>query len=321
MFLVVCIISVLISVFLLVPLQVGCGRFFLRAAKGTYEVGDMGYAFSPSYMNIVKIMFFRGLYVFLWSLLFIIPGIIKAYEYRMIPFILAENPNISKEEAFEKTKVMMTGDKLNAFVLDLSFFGWMLLTICTCGLLGLFYVYPYYYNTVAELYYALLPKADGSQGQNGWGVGAYGTPYGQNYDQNYGQGNGQNYGQPYGQNYGQGNDQPYGQPYGQNTDPYQQPYNQNSGQQTYGQTYQQTGQVMPQDPYSPSPAPVYPGNVTDPENPADPSPAPGYPGNQTNPAGQPGISPMNADPASPFTVPYGSDSSKPGSGDPSDNGF
>ena len=94
------------------------------------------------------------------------PGIIKAYEYRMIPYILAENPDIDTKEAFARSKEMMTGNKWDAFVLDLSFLGWILLSVCTCGILAIFWVNPYMYMTDAELYVALKEITYGSSGQN-----------------------------------------------------------------------------------------------------------------------------------------------------------
>ena len=104
-------------------------------------------------------MFFRDLYTLLWSLLFIIPGIVKAYEYRMIPYILADNPDMDKDEAFTRSREMMTGQKWKTFVLDLSFIGWNILSLLTIGLLGIFYVGPYKRATRAALYDTL--KNDG----------------------------------------------------------------------------------------------------------------------------------------------------------------
>ena len=106
------------------------------------------------------------LFTYLWSLLFVIPGIIKGYEYRMIPYILAENPGIDYREAFAASKQMMDGNKWKAFVLDLSFFGWNFLSIFTCGILAIFYVMPYIYMTNAELYVALKEITFGNRGQN-----------------------------------------------------------------------------------------------------------------------------------------------------------
>ena len=107
-------------------------------------------------------MFLRSLYIFLWSLLFIIPGIIKAYEYLMMPYILAENPEMETKEVFARSKEMMTGEKWRAFVLDLSFIGWKILGILTCCVLSVFFVSPYYYSTLAELYAVLKQKTDGT---------------------------------------------------------------------------------------------------------------------------------------------------------------
>ena len=64
------------------------------------------------------------LYTFLWSLLLLIPGIVKAYEYRMVPYLLADYPELSTEEAFRISREMMNGEKMNTFILDLSFIGW-----------------------------------------------------------------------------------------------------------------------------------------------------------------------------------------------------
>lgn len=70
----------------------------------------------------------------------------------MIPYILAENENITTDEAFIRSKEMMDGNKWNAFVLDLSFIGWEILNAFTLGILGIFYVNPYIHQTDAALY-------------------------------------------------------------------------------------------------------------------------------------------------------------------------
>lgn len=164
-FTVIMLISLAVAVFLLYPLHVGAQRFFVVSHYQKAEPGELGYAFSNGYMNVVKTMFLRGLYTFLWSLLFIIPGIIKGYEYRMIPYILAENSGIDSREAFEISKKMMDGNKWNAFVLDLSFLGWGILSAFTCGILAVFYVNPYIHMTNAELYVALKEITFGGRGQ------------------------------------------------------------------------------------------------------------------------------------------------------------
>ena len=145
-------IVLVIDVFVANPLEVGIRRFFTQNLNQSASVKEITYAFDSNYKNIAKTMFYRDLYTFLWSLLFIIPGIVKAYEYRMIPYLLAENPEMSKEEAFATSKQMMDGQKWRTFVLDLSFFGWILLSGLTCGILSIFYVNPYMFSTEAALY-------------------------------------------------------------------------------------------------------------------------------------------------------------------------
>ena len=128
----------------------------IETAKGNLDenanISCVTSAFDSNYMNVVKVMFRRDLALTLWGMLFIIPGIYKAYEYRMIPYLLAENPNLSWKEAFSISKEMMNGNKWKAFVLDLSFIGWNLLSILTLGILSIFYVNPYKFSTNAALY-------------------------------------------------------------------------------------------------------------------------------------------------------------------------
>jgi uncharacterized membrane protein len=75
----------------------------------------------------------RGLYLFLWSLLFVIPAIIKTYSYAMTPYILSENPHMSANDAITESRRLMDGNKWRLFCLEFSFFGWLLL--CSLPLL------------------------------------------------------------------------------------------------------------------------------------------------------------------------------------------
>ena len=154
-FVVLMAVVILLDVFIFNPLEVGCKRYYLRNLNEPAQVGNIGYAFDHNYKNITKTMFFRDLFTVLWTLLFIIPGIVKSYEYQMIPYLLADNPQMTKEQAFEESKRMMQGQKWKAFVLDLSFIGWNILSALTLGILGIFYVQPYMDATHAALYEAL----------------------------------------------------------------------------------------------------------------------------------------------------------------------
>lgn len=134
-------------------LEVGASRFYIENLYSAPGVGKILYGFkSGSYWNVVKIMFFKNLFIGLWSLLLIVPGIIKAYEYRMIPYLLAEYPDMPREEAFARSKEMMYGQKMNAFILDLSFVPWHILSGITFGIVGVLYSSPYIDATNAELY-------------------------------------------------------------------------------------------------------------------------------------------------------------------------
>lgn len=155
MFVVLMAVVILLDVFIFNPLEVGCKKYYLRNLNEPAQVGNIGYAFDNNYKNITKTMFFRDLFTVLWTLLFIIPGIVKSYEYQMIPYLLADNPQMTKEQAFEESKRMMQGQKWKAFVLDLSFIGWNILSALTLGILGIFYVQPYMDATHAALYEAL----------------------------------------------------------------------------------------------------------------------------------------------------------------------
>lgn len=141
-----------IAAFLYNPVLVGVDRFMLKSVDDKAEVKEIAYAFDHSYMNVVKTMFFKDLYVFLWTLLFVIPGVYKKYQYRMVPYIMAEHPEMNYKEALELSKNMMDGEKWHAFVLDLSFVLWHVLGIITCGILEAFYIAPYQNLTNAELY-------------------------------------------------------------------------------------------------------------------------------------------------------------------------
>lgn len=147
--------AITLDVLILNPLQMGTYRFFYQNLTKKAEIKEVAYGFDRSYKNVISVMFFRDLYTFLWALLFIVPGIIKAYEYRMIPYIIAERPDMPREMVFATSKQMMDGNKWKAFVLDLSFIGWWILSAFTGGLLNIFYVDPYYRSTCAALYEAL----------------------------------------------------------------------------------------------------------------------------------------------------------------------
>ena len=148
-------IALAVDAFIANPLELGCKRFFRRNLDEPAAMSNIAFAFDSNYKNICKTMFLRDIYIVLWSLLFVIPGIIKSYEYKMIPYLLSENPEMTTEQAFAESKKLMTGNKWKAFVLDLSFILWDIASAATCGLLGLFWVAPYKASTQAAFYEAI----------------------------------------------------------------------------------------------------------------------------------------------------------------------
>lgn len=112
-----------------------------------------------------------SLYIFLWTLLFIIPGIVAAYRYAMAPFILLENPGMKPREAIAASKEMMDGHKGELFILDLSFIGWGFLNLLTLGI-GSLWLNPYMNASYAAFYrqisYPVAPAFDPDAPQIPW---------------------------------------------------------------------------------------------------------------------------------------------------------
>lgn len=150
--------SLIYSIFLSNPLVVGKNYYFLRSREYDPEVSNIFSRFgNGNYKNVVVTMLLVNVKVFLWSLLFIIPGIIKSYEYRFVSYIIAENPSISYQRAFEISKDMTDGIKFQIFLMELSFLGWYILGTLLLGV-GVFFVNPYFEAAFAELYMAQRAK-------------------------------------------------------------------------------------------------------------------------------------------------------------------
>ncbi len=150
--------NMLISILITLPITIGLMKFFINANTYTHNVSDIFFIFKNNFRNVIKILFFKWLYTFLWSLLFIIPGIVKSYEYSMLTEILAENPALDRKHAFEITKAMTNGNKWRIFLFNFSFIGWMLLTCITFGI-GSPFLTPYIYASFVQLYFELKENA------------------------------------------------------------------------------------------------------------------------------------------------------------------
>ena len=100
--------------------------------------------------------FLTGLYILLWSLLLIIPGIMAAYSYALTPYILAENPDMTASEAIARSKELMAGNRWRLFCLQISFIGWHILAALTLGI-GNLWLTPYTHAADAAFYRDLVP--------------------------------------------------------------------------------------------------------------------------------------------------------------------
>lgn len=133
-------------------------RIYLNVVNGsTPEAGDAFCGFDD-FWAAFKVNFFVGLFTFLWSLLLIVPGIIKGYSYSMATYILAENKGKAALECIEESKKMTEGHKMELFVLGLSFIGWGFLCVITFGIASI-WVMPYMQATYANAYNSLKPVA------------------------------------------------------------------------------------------------------------------------------------------------------------------
>ena len=149
----------LVLFILALPLTWGFQTLFLGAVRGGEATAkDMFEGYNKElFSRVLTTTLLYYVYVFLWSMLLLIPGCIKAYSYAMTPFILKDNPEMKNNAAIEESMRMMDGHKLELFLLDLSFIGWALLSLLTCGI-GFLWLTPYM-NMARVNFYEDLKKA------------------------------------------------------------------------------------------------------------------------------------------------------------------
>ncbi len=146
------------NIFMTAPLQVGMCRYFMENRQSAAPFATVWTVFRTPYLNVVKVQLLVTLKVMLGMVLFIVPGVYWAFCYRMVPYLLAENPYLTPGRAMELSRQMMEGEKWRSYVLNLSFIGWYLLGSLLLGV-GVLFVNPYCQATFAELYAALRAKA------------------------------------------------------------------------------------------------------------------------------------------------------------------
>ena len=134
-------------------------RIYLSVTAGVKPKVEDAFCGFDDYWAAVKVTFFVGLFTFLWSLLFIIPGIIKSLSYSMSLYILAENKGKPALECINESKAMTNGYKGELFLLGLSFIGWLLLTAVTFGI-AYIWVGPYMQATYINAYQLLKSRVE-----------------------------------------------------------------------------------------------------------------------------------------------------------------
>jgi uncharacterized membrane protein len=142
-------------------LVIGLNRFYLNFIDyGKTDYADIFFPFIKDlniFLKHLGTILLRALLVFLWTLLFIVPGIIKALAYSQVTYIRAEKPEQDIMDSLKESEALMDGHKGEYFVLQLSFIGWFLLAAITFGI-ALIYVLPYYSVTMTNYYRRLRPK-------------------------------------------------------------------------------------------------------------------------------------------------------------------
>ncbi|MBR6533169.1 MAG: DUF975 family protein [Clostridia bacterium] len=148
--------GIVMSVIITPALTISLIRVYLNVVKGGYPKAGGCFSGFDDFWSAFKVTFLVGLFTFLWSLLFIIPGIIKSFSYSMSLYILAENKGKPALECINESKAMTEGHKMDLFVLGLSFIGWALLCTITFGI-AYIWVGPYMQATYTNAYNSLKP--------------------------------------------------------------------------------------------------------------------------------------------------------------------
>jgi len=153
-----------IGIIIVGPFYIGMCLFYLRAVRN--QQANYGDLFEPiskgDFVRTMIMYLLKTIYTLLWTLLFFIPGIIKSYSYAMAEYIAIDNPTMSASDCITASRQLMQGRKAKLFLLDLSFIGWIFLTMLTLGVLAII-VAPYQHATRAAFYEDIRPKIQGQQ--------------------------------------------------------------------------------------------------------------------------------------------------------------
>jgi uncharacterized membrane protein len=152
--------STFVGIILTGVLAFGWATMLLSIMRGKeFDIKYLISAIDKDFVRTCIVGLLHTIYIALWTLLFFIPGIVKSYSYAMTYFIMNDDETIGANDAITKSREMMNGHKWELFMLDLSFFGWILLSILTFGILS-FWVTPYMNLAHAEFYRRLKGESD-----------------------------------------------------------------------------------------------------------------------------------------------------------------
>ena len=155
----IAVVGYITTILVVPPFTMSLAMIYLRLADGVRpEISNTFDGFSMFGKSVLLILLME-IFTALWSLLFIIPGIIKAYSYALAPYILAEHPEMSANDAIKESKRLMNGHKMDFFVLQLSFIPWALLICVTFGIASI-YVSPYMSATYVNFYNAVKEQGE-----------------------------------------------------------------------------------------------------------------------------------------------------------------
>lgn len=152
------------SVFVGNPMQYGARSWFSHHGEGEVDKDNGDHLLFAGFkrgqwLRISACILWRDLICICWGFLLIVPGIIKSYEYKFVPYILEEHPLMSAADVMKYSSNLTKGHKMELFKLDLSFFGWFLLQIVTLNMVGFFYSGPYLYQSQTLAYHEIKNAA------------------------------------------------------------------------------------------------------------------------------------------------------------------
>ena len=146
--------NLLVSIFVAYPMSFSLAKLFLGFVRGEQQlyVGGVFSAFkAPCYGKSVGLYLLISIYTFLWALLLIVPGIIKSLAYSLAPYVLADNPELTADQAISRSMAMMKGHKMDLFLMVLGYVGFGLLSLLALGI-PLLWLHPYYQTIMAKFY-------------------------------------------------------------------------------------------------------------------------------------------------------------------------